>query len=118
MNADAELIMVARQAEAAERTILACNSGKQRPSETETEFMGDCARDLSDRLVAMKAVTIAGMVAKARAVRVSMQNSIAWEVGSTVESCGESHELLMWSLLNDLVAFAESASDTKVVRHG
>ena len=56
------------------------------------------------RLVAdMHPVTRDGLLAKARFVRVQFERLTACDDNHTVESIGEYHERLAWSLINDLL---------------
>ena len=62
----------------------------------------EAVNELSD----LRAVTAAGVQAKARAVIAAFRLDVPTGVDETVESSAEPHELAAWSLLQDLVAGA------------
>ena len=53
--------------------------------------------------MAMRPVTQEGLLAKARAFQLAMDNLIANIPGETVESMGEFDQLLAWSLVGDIL---------------
>lgn len=59
--------------------------------------------DQGEALMQMHPVTMEGLLAKAQVVRVEFERLVACDEGGTVESCGERHDRLAWSVLNDLL---------------
>ena len=69
------------------------------------EYEADHERmyDESEALMQMHPVTMDGLLAKVRVVRVEFERLVACDEGGTVESCGERHDRLAWSVMNDLL---------------
>lgn len=72
-------------------------------TEDDYEAEHECMYDQGEALMQMHPVTMEGLLAKAQVVRVEFERLVACDDGGTVESCGERHDQLAWSVLNDLL---------------
>lgn len=80
-----------------------CDAGLLSLTDNDYEREHDKACKGSKAVAELHPVTMEGLVAKARAVRVQFERLVACDRGHTVESSGECHERLIWSVLNDLL---------------
>ena len=106
---DADLLATAALAEAAERRIYEYNCDRLVLTEDEIDDAILRANKFGDRLIGMRAITEEGRVAKARVVWLALQNLVVNEIGETMESMGEYHDQLAWSLVNDILAGSKVA---------
>lgn len=71
--------------------------------EDDYDYEHDEVRESGRALMRMRAATMEGVIAKARFARVQFERAVACDGGETVESIGEHHEVLVWSVLNELL---------------
>lgn len=88
-----------------------CDRGVGDCSDDEYEADHEHLYDESEVLMQMHPVTMEGLLAKARVVRVEFERLVACDEGGTVESCGERHDRLAWSVLNDLLEMTGRLED-------
>jgi hypothetical protein len=100
---DAELISTAAAMENAERQIHKYNRDVISLTEAEVDEHLGIGHESALRLMAMRPVTQEGLLAKARAFQLAMDNLIANIPGETVENMGEFDQLLAWSLVGDIL---------------
>jgi hypothetical protein len=100
---DAELISTAAATENAERQIHKYNRDVISLTEAEVDEHLGIGHESALRLIAMRPITQEGLLAKARAFQLAMDNLIANIPGETVESMGEFDQLLAWSLVGDIL---------------
>ena len=100
---DAELIRLSRLLLENAVRLHRCDAGLLPMTDNDYEREHDKACKGSRVLARLHPVTMEGLVAKARAVRVQFERLVACDRGHTVDSSGECHERLIWSVLNDLL---------------
>lgn len=100
---DAELIRMSGELLRRAVKLHRCDRGVGDYSDDEYEAEHERLYDDGEVLMQMHPVTQEGLLAKARVVRVEFERLVACDDGGTVESCGERHDRLAWSVLNDLL---------------
>ena len=75
------------------------------------DYEHDAVHESGRALLRMQAATMGGLIAKARLVRVQFERAVACDAGATVEDAGEQHEVMAWSVLNDLLELTGSLAD-------
>jgi hypothetical protein len=103
---DTELITTAAAMEKAERQIHRYNRDVISLTEEEVDELLGIGHESALRLMAMRPITQEGLLAKARAFQLAMDNLIANIPGETVESMGAFDQLLAWSLVGDILGKA------------
>ena len=108
---DAGLLALADELLARARYLHQHDRGEAEMDEDDYEYEHDEVHESGRALMRMRPATMEGLIAKARFVRVQFERAVACDDGETVESTGESHERLVWSVLNDLLCLTESLDD-------
>ena len=80
-----------------------CDAGLLPLSDEEYEREQDHLHEGGRVLMELHPVTMAGLVAKAKTVRVQFERLVACDYRDIADSSGETHERLAWSVLNDLL---------------
>lgn len=100
---DAELIRMSGDLLRRAVKLHQCDRGDANCIDDEYEAEHECMYDQGEALMQMHPVTMEGLLAKAQVVRVEFERLVACDDGGTVETCGERHDRLAWSVLNDLL---------------
>ena len=100
---DAELIRLSEELFARAVRLHRCDSGQLILPDETYEREQDAIYAGGEILMQLQPVTMAGLLAKARTVRVQFERLVACDYQDTVESGGETHERLAWSVINDLL---------------
>ena len=115
---DADLIALSRVLLRSATRLHRCDAGLAGIADRDYERAQHELHEGARVLMQLHPVTMEGLAAKTQFVRVQFERLVACDYATGPDRCGETHERLAWSILNDILEMTGTLADTPTFRRG